>query len=39
MWGRETYDPARALLGLRAHAEEGVCRGRMMKGRGVKGNS
>ena len=39
VWGRGAYDPAHALSGLRARAEEVVCRGRMIEGRGVKGNS
>ena len=33
VWGQETYDPAHALLGPRARAEEGICRGRMGEGR------
>ena len=37
MWGQGTYDPAHALLGFRAHAEEGICRGRIGKGRNAGG--
>ena len=33
MWGQGTYDPAHALLGPRARAEEGIYRERMGKGR------
>ena len=32
LWGQGTYDPAHALLGLKARAEEGICQGRMGKG-------
>ena len=39
MWGQGTYDPAHALLGPEARAEEGICRGRMGKGRSVEWNS
>ena len=39
MWGQGTYDPAHVLLGLGAYAEEGICQGRMEKGRSVGGNS
>ena len=39
MWGQGTYGPTHALLGLGAHAEGGICRGRMGKGRSVEGNS
>ena len=35
MWGQGTCDPAHALLGPEARAEEGICRGRMGKGRSV----
>ena len=35
MWGQGTYDLANALLGPRARAEEGICRGRIGKGRNV----
>ena len=33
MWGQGTYDPVHALLGPRARPEEGICRGRIRKGR------
>ena len=39
MWGQGTYDPAHALLGPRARAEEGTCRGRMGKGRNAEGTA
>ena len=39
LWVWEVYDPTHALSRLRARAEEVVCRGRMIEGRGVKGNS
>ena len=39
MWGQGTYDPAHALLGRGAHVEEGVCRGRMGKGRNAGGTA
>ena len=38
MWVREVYNPAQALSGPRARAEEVSCRGRMVDGPGVKGN-
>ena len=38
-WGQGTYDPAHALLGFGARVEEGICRGRMGKGRSVEWNS
>ena len=31
LWGQGTYDPTHVLFGFGAHAEEGVCRGRMGK--------
>ena len=37
MWGQRTYDPAHALLGLRARAEEGICRGRIGKDQNAGG--
>ena len=37
LWGRGTYDLAHALLGPKARAEEGICRGRMGKGRNAGG--
>ena len=39
MWGQGTYDPAHALLGPRARAEVGTCRGRMGKGRNAEGTA
>jgi len=38
MWGQGTYDLAHALLGPGARADEGICRGRIGKGRSVGGN-
>ena len=38
LWVREVYNPAQALSGPRAHAEEVLCRGRIINGRGAKGN-
>ena len=38
LWVREVYNPAQTLSGPRARAKEVVCRGRMIEGRGVKGN-
>ena len=39
MWGQGTYDPAHALLGPRARAEEGTCREQMGKGRNAGGTA
>ena len=39
MWGQGTYDPAHALLGPRARAEEDICRGRMGKGQNTEGTA
>ena len=39
MWGQGTCDPAHTLLEPEARAEEGMCQGRMGKGRSVEGNS
>ena len=39
VWGQGTYDLAYALLGPRAHAEEGIFRGRMGKGRNAEGTA
>ena len=39
MWGQGTYDPAHVLLGPRARAEEGICRGRMGKGQNAGGTA
>ena len=39
MWGQRTYDPAHALLGPKARAEEGICRGRIGKGRNARGTA
>ena len=39
LWVRVVYDLTQALSGLRARAKEVVCRGRVIKDRGVKGNS
>ena len=39
MWGQGTYDLAHALLGPRACVEEGICRGRIGKGRNVGGTA
>ena len=38
MWVREVGNPAQTLSGPRARAEEVFCRGRIIDGRGVKGN-
>ena len=38
MWVWEVYNPAQTLSRPRARAEEVSCRGRMIDGRGVKGN-
>ena len=38
VWAREVYNPAQTLSGPRARAEEVFCRGRVIDGRGVKGN-
>ena len=39
LWGQRTYGLAHALLGPRAHAEEGICRGRIGKGRSARGTA
>ena len=39
LWGQRTYDPTHALLGPKARAEEGICRGRIGKGRNAWGHS
>ena len=39
MWGQGPYDPAHGLVGPRARAKEGICRGRMGKGRNAKGTA
>ena len=39
LWGQRTYDLTHALLGPRARAEEGICRGRIGKGRNAWGHS
>ena len=39
MWGQGTYDPAHALLGPGARVEEGICRGRIGKGRNAGGTA
>ena len=39
MWGQGTYDPDHALLGPKARAEEGICRGRIGKGRDAGGTA
>ena len=39
LWGQRTYDSAHALLGPRACTEEGICRGRIGKGRNAWGHS
>ena len=39
VWGQGTYDPAHAPLGPGTRAEEGICRGRMGKGRNAGGTA
>jgi len=39
VWGQGTYDPAHALLGPRARAKKGICRGRIGKGRSAGGTT
>ena len=39
LWSQETYDSVHALLGPRTRAENGICRGRIEKGRSAGGTA